>query len=45
MAHNMAVPQKYRAAMFEVITEFVNDPDVSAEDAAVQLSDAVATEL
>jgi glucose/mannose transport system substrate-binding protein len=45
MAHNMAVPQKYRAAMFEIITEFVNDPDVSPEDAAVQLSDAVANEL
>jgi glucose/mannose transport system substrate-binding protein len=45
MAHNMAVPQKYRAAMFEVITEFVNDPDVSPEDAAVQLSEAVANEL
>jgi glucose/mannose transport system substrate-binding protein len=45
MAHNMAVPQKYRAAMFEVITEFVNDEGLSAEDAAVQLSDAVANEL
>jgi glucose/mannose transport system substrate-binding protein len=45
MAHNMAVPQKYRAAMFEVITEFVNDPDLSPEEAAVQLSDAVANEL
>jgi glucose/mannose transport system substrate-binding protein len=45
MAHNMAVPQKYRAAMLEVITEFVNDPDLSPEDAAVQLSDAVANEL
>jgi hypothetical protein len=31
--------------MFEVITEFVNDPDVSPEDAAVQLSEAVANEL
>jgi glucose/mannose transport system substrate-binding protein len=45
MAHNMAVPQKYRAAMLEVITEFVNDPGLSPEDAAVQLSDAVANEL
>jgi glucose/mannose transport system substrate-binding protein len=45
MAHNMAVPQKYRAAMFEVITEFVNDPSFSPEDAAIQLSDAVANEL
>jgi glucose/mannose transport system substrate-binding protein len=45
MAHNMAVPQKYRAAMLEVITEFVNDPGLSPEDAAVRLSDAVANEL
>ena len=45
MAHNMAVPQKFRAAMLEVITEFVNDPGLSPEDAAVQLSDAVANEL
>jgi glucose/mannose transport system substrate-binding protein len=45
MAHNMAVPQKFRAAMLEVITEFVNDPSLSPEDAAVQLSDAVANEL
>jgi hypothetical protein len=41
----MAVPQKFRAAMLEVITEFVNDPGLSPEDAAVQLSDAVANEL
>jgi glucose/mannose transport system substrate-binding protein len=45
MAHNMAVPQKYRAALLEVITEFVNDPGVTPEDAAVLLSDAVANEL
>ena len=45
MAHNMAVPQKFRAAMLEVITEFVNDPGLSPEDAAVRLSDAVANEL
>jgi glucose/mannose transport system substrate-binding protein len=45
MAHNMAVPQKFRAAMLEVITEFVNDPGITPEDAAVQLSDAIANEL
>ncbi len=45
MAHNMAVPQKYRAAMLEVITEFVNDPNLSPEDAAAQLSEAVGNEL
>jgi glucose/mannose transport system substrate-binding protein len=45
MAHNMAVPQKYRAAMLEVITEFVNDPGITPEDAAVRLSDAIANEL
>ena len=34
MAHNMAVAQKFRGAMLEVITEFVNDPRLAPEDAA-----------
>jgi len=41
MAHNMTVLQKYRGAMMEVITEFVNTPSTSAKDAAKQMADAV----
>lgn len=41
MAHNMAVPQKFRGVMLEVITEFVNTPNMSSKDAADQLADAV----
>lgn len=45
MAHNMAAPQKFRGAMLEVITEYVNDPSMSAEDAASNLRDAVESQL
>jgi glucose/mannose transport system substrate-binding protein len=41
MAHNMTVLQKYRGAMMETITEFVNTPDQSAADAASAMADAV----
>jgi glucose/mannose transport system substrate-binding protein len=41
MAHNMTVLQKYRGAMMEVITEFVSKPDMSAQDAANAMADAV----
>jgi glucose/mannose transport system substrate-binding protein len=40
MAHNMTVLQKYRGAMMETITEFVNS-DMSAKDAANAMADAV----
>ena len=40
MAHNMTVLQKYRGAMMETITEFVNS-DMSPEDAANAMADAV----
>ena len=40
MAHNMTVLQKYRGAMMETITEFV-DSDMSAQDAANAMADAV----
>jgi glucose/mannose transport system substrate-binding protein len=40
-AHNMTILQKYRGAAMEVITEFVNNPNTSAADAAKQLGDAV----
>jgi glucose/mannose transport system substrate-binding protein len=45
MAHNMAVAQKYRGAMFEVITEFVNDPSVASAEAAAQLAEAVESQM
>jgi glucose/mannose transport system substrate-binding protein len=45
MAHNMAVPQKFRGVMLEVITEFVNTPDMASEDAANQLADAVESQM
>jgi len=41
MAHNMTVLQKYRGAMMEVITEFVNKPAMSSADAANAMADAV----
>lgn len=40
MAHNMTVLQKYRGAMMETITEFVNS-DMSPQDAANTMADAV----
>jgi glucose/mannose transport system substrate-binding protein len=40
MAHNMTVLQKYRGAMMEVITEFVNS-DMKPEDAAKAMADTV----
>jgi glucose/mannose transport system substrate-binding protein len=40
MAHNMTVLQKYRGAMMETITEFVNS-DMSPQDAANAMADAV----
>lgn len=45
MAHNMTVAQRYRAAMMETITEFVNTPDMSAEEAANLMADAVEAEM
>ena len=41
MAHNMTVLQKYRGAIMEVITSFVNNPSMSAKDAANAMADAV----
>lgn len=45
MAHNMTVLQKYRGAMMDTITEFVNSPEMSAEDAANIMADAVEAEM
>jgi glucose/mannose transport system substrate-binding protein len=44
MAHNMTVLQKYRGAMMEMITEFVNT-DMSAQDAANNMADAVEAQM
>ena len=41
MAHNMTILQKYRGAIMEVITSFVNTPNMSAQDAANAMADAV----
>jgi glucose/mannose transport system substrate-binding protein len=40
-AHNMTILQKYRGAAMEVITEFVNNPNISAADGANRMADAV----
>jgi glucose/mannose transport system substrate-binding protein len=45
MAHNMTVLQKYRGAMMEVITEFVNTPAMTPEAAAKQMADAVEAQM
>jgi glucose/mannose transport system substrate-binding protein len=45
MAHNMTVLQKYRGAMMDTITEFVNTPSMSPEDAANQMADAVEAQM
>jgi glucose/mannose transport system substrate-binding protein len=45
MAHNMTVLQKYRGAMMDVITEFVNTPDMSSKDAANAMADAVEAQM
>ena len=44
MAHNMTVLQKYRGAMMEVITEFVNS-DMSSEEAANLMADEVEAQM
>ena len=44
MAHNMTVLQKYRGAMMEIITEFVNS-DMSAEEAANVMADEVEAQM
>ncbi|MCB2052895.1 MAG: carbohydrate ABC transporter substrate-binding protein [Geminicoccaceae bacterium] len=45
MAHNMAVAQKFRGVMLEVITEFVNTPDMASADAAENLALAVEDQM
>jgi glucose/mannose transport system substrate-binding protein len=45
MAHNMTVLQKYRGAMMDLITEFVNTPEMSSTDAANLMADAVEAQM
>lgn len=45
MAHNMTVLQKYRGAMMDTITEFVNTPEMSSADAANLMADAVEAQM
>jgi glucose/mannose transport system substrate-binding protein len=45
MAHNMTVLQKYRGAMMDTITEFVNSPEMTAEEAANIMADAVEAQM
>ncbi|MDB5506904.1 MAG: extracellular solute-binding protein family 1 [Devosia sp.] len=45
MAHNMTVLQKYRGAMMDLITEFVNTPEMSSADAANNMADAVEAQM
>jgi glucose/mannose transport system substrate-binding protein len=44
MAHNMTVLQKFRGAMMDTITQFVNNPAMTSEQAANAMSDAVAAQ-
>lgn len=44
MAHNMTVLQKYRGAMMDIITEFVNS-DMSPEEAANLMADEVEAQM
>jgi glucose/mannose transport system substrate-binding protein len=45
MAHNMTVLQKFRGAMMETITEFVNTPEMTGEEAANVMADAVEAQM
>jgi glucose/mannose transport system substrate-binding protein len=44
MAHNMTVLQKFRGAMMDTITQFVNTPDMTSQQAADTMSAAVAAQ-
>jgi glucose/mannose transport system substrate-binding protein len=41
MAHNMTILQKYRGAILDTITSFVNNPKMTPEEAASAMADAV----
>jgi len=41
MAHNMTILQKYRGAILDTVTSFVNNPKMTPEEAASAMADAV----
>jgi len=41
MAHNMTILQKYRGAILDTVTAFVNNPKTTPEEAANAMADAV----
>ena len=41
MAHNMTILQKYRGAIMDTITTFVNNPKMTSKEAAAAMADAV----
>jgi glucose/mannose transport system substrate-binding protein len=41
MAHNMTILQKYRGAILDTVTSFVNSPKMTPEEAANAMADAV----
>lgn len=45
MAHNMTIAQKFRGAIMDTVTEFVNTPDMSSADAAAAMADAVEAQM
>jgi glucose/mannose transport system substrate-binding protein len=45
MAHNMTVLQKYRGAMMDTITSFVNNPKMTSKEAANAMADAVEAQM
>lgn len=45
MAHNMTIAQKFRGAIMDTVTEFVNTPDMSSADAANAMADAVEAQM
>jgi glucose/mannose transport system substrate-binding protein len=45
MAHNMTIAQKFRGAIMDTVTEFVNNPDMGPEDAANAMADAVEAQM
>ncbi|WP_244606541.1 ABC transporter substrate-binding protein [Arsenicitalea aurantiaca] len=45
MAHNMTIPQAQRGAIMDMVTEFVSVADMSAEEAANAMADAVEAQM
>jgi glucose/mannose transport system substrate-binding protein len=45
MAHNMTIAQKFRGAIMDTITEFVNTPGMSSADGANAMADAVEAQM